>query len=177
MSIDKTENINGNDRKNIKYNINKNTISTGEKRVQISLHKFLFGIKSMKANWLLLAGILSLIVYSSLIVLVRVLLALSINYIRNKNSSELNFFCLILVIMGPVCSAMCILTGYLFKKHFEEICNKYKHNYYNLVFKQDFSWFNTQDLNKLSESIKIDIDKIERGVKFNFFILFLYYYK
>lgn len=170
MSIDKTENINDNDANN---NRNKNIGLSGGNLMQITLYKFLFGIKSRNANWLLFAGNLSLIIYSALIVLVRFLVALSINYIRNNDTSELNFFCLILVIIAPICFGLCILTGYFFKKHFEEICNQYKLNYYNLVFKQHFSWFNRQDLNKLSESIKIDIDKIERGVKK---LIFLYYF-
>lgn len=141
-----------------------NTQSSDKKNINMTFYKFFFGIKSQKANWLLFGGMFSLIIYCFLIILVRILIGLTTNFIQNGNLSELNFLCLIIAILGPVNSSICLLTGYFFKKHFFEIRYQYKKNYYNLVLKQAFSWFIKQDLNKLSKSIKNDIDKIEKGV-------------
>lgn len=151
---------------NIHTNIETDHLNT----VKVSSSKFFFGIKSSRANWFLFGGVSLLIIYSLLIVLIRFLFGLCVNYINNNNLTELNFFCLIIAIMGPVSFLFCILSGYFFKMHSNALCTHYKNNYYQLVIKQDYSWFNCQDLNKLSESMKFDTEKIAQGVFLFFFI-------
>lgn len=95
------------DKKKMSMNIGENKFHKDE----IGFFKFIFGIKSWKANWLSFAGISLLIIYSLFIVLVRILYGVGVNYIKNNNIDEVNFFSLIITLMGPLTYLICILRG------------------------------------------------------------------
>lgn len=131
----------------------------------VGFYKFLFGLKIGYENFLFFLGILFLVLHSLLTVLTELLSGICLNFFKSGIMADLETFCLFLILIGPISCFLSILSGLFFKKHSDILCEKYKKNYYSLVFKQDFYWFNSQDLNKLSESIKSDNDKIEKGVK------------
>lgn len=142
--------------------------SKNMENTKVNFTKFIFGIKLPIANFYFFLALLTLFISSSITCLMEVLYGLSLNIIANSNMHDLKILCLIIGCFGFLNFLLCLLVGFLFKKHSDHLCGEYKRKYYGLIFKQEFDWFNQQDLNKLSESIKNDIEKIEIGV-FNFF--------
>lgn len=131
---------------------------------KVGFFKFLFGINTGNAKFLLILGLFFLLLHCLFLVLTEILFGLCLNFIKSANMSDLKFLCFIIVLIGPLQFLIILIAGFLFKKHSHRLSEIYKKNYYSLVFKQDFKWFNKQDLNKFSESIKKDISNIEKGV-------------
>lgn len=151
-------------------NTSKNSDSSrASKENSVGLFKFLFGMKIGFGNLFLFIGIFMMLIHSALTVLNEVLFGIGLNFIKNNNMENLKTFCLITTFIGPASCIVSIISGYFYKKHSDILCEKYKKSYYSLVFKQDFNWFNKQDLNKLSELIKSDNEKIQKGVLILFY--------
>lgn len=152
--------------------INKNLSSNKEKeshlieheRQEIGFSKFLFGIKMPRANLYFFLALFMNFIFSFLTSVNEFFYGFCLNYLQNGDMPQLKLFCLFLGFLGILNFIFSILVGVFFKKHSNNLCEKYKMNYYSIVLKQDFQWYNKQDLNKLSESIKSDIEKIELGV-------------
>lgn len=152
---------------------NKDKISIHTQKV--GLFKFIFGIDIGYTKFLLFLGFFFLIIHCLFLVLTEIFFGLCLNFIKSGNMSDLKFLCLIIAIIGPLQFLLMFGAGFLFKKHSHTLSETYKRNYYSLVFKQEFLWFNKQDLNKFSESIKKDNLNIEKGVNL-FLIMELFFY-
>lgn len=149
-----------------------------KKNADVGFFKFLFGIKNSIGNVYLFLGIFILLIYSVVSLISEVFYGICINFIQSKQMDELKIYCLILGLTGIAYFFLFIICGAFMKKHSEYLCKNFKVNYYSLIFKQDFGWFNSQDLNKLSESIKTSYEKLQNGVKFIYhFIPFSFLYK
>jgi len=147
---------------------NKDKISRHKQKV--GFFKFLFGIDIGFKKFLLILGVFFLLLHVLFQVLTEILFGLCLNFIHSGNMSDLKFLCLIMIFIGLVQCLLMFSEGFLLRKHSHTLNEKYKKNYYSLVFKQDFLWFNKQDLNKFSESIKKDISNVEKGVNLFFII-------
>lgn len=172
------ENSNSSDRKIADRN---DEISTKNKNKKIGFYKFLFGVKSPIGNFYLFLGIFLSILYSVFNLISEMFYGFCINLIETKNMNDLKIYSLILGISGVAFLILSLLSGVFFNKHSDNLCRVFKEKYYSLVYKQDFEWYNKQDLNKLSESIKDCYDKFQSGVNFilyffiNFFKTKLFY--
>lgn len=141
---------------------------------KVSLNKFLFGVNIPLGNLCLFFGIFLNMIFSLVTSLMHFIYGFCLNSLSTYNMEDLKLFCLIMTIIGFVNFILCLLIGSLFSSHSQALTQKYKTEYYTLVLKQEYEWFNKQDLNKLSESIKSDIDKIELGVNMRFCLLKLF---
>jgi len=146
---------------------NKDKISRHTQKV--GFFKFLFGIDVGYTKFLLILGVFFILIYILIQVLTEILFGLCLNFINSGNMSDLKFLCFIIIFVGLFHCSLMLSEGFLLRKHSQTLNEKYKKNYYSLVLKQDYLWFNKQDLNKFSESIKKDISNIEKWVKFIFY--------
>lgn len=131
---------------------------------KVGFFKFLFGVESPMGNFYLFLGIFLSMLYSIFNIISETFYGFCINLIQRKDMNDLKIYCLILGLSGIAFLIFSLLSGVFFNKHSENLCRVFKEKYYSLVYKQDFGWFNTQDLNKLSESIKHCYDKFQSGV-------------
>lgn len=154
----------------------KRNSSLDENKEEVGFWKFLFAIKLPLANFYFFLGTIMMLMFSLITTLLEIFYGFCLNLIQIGDMVQLPYYCLALGLMGLLLLLFYIFVGYLFRQHSYYICEKYKLNYYSLIFKQDFSWFNKQDLNKLSESIKSDIEKIQFGVNSCFYNLFDFYF-
>lgn len=130
----------------------------------ISFSRFLFGINIPIGNLCLFVGIFVNLIFSLVTSLLEFIYGFCLNSLSTYNMEDLKLYCLIMSMLGLANFFLCNIVGFLFSSHSNVLTQKYKGEYYSLVLKQDFEWFNKQDLNKLSESIKSDMDKVELGV-------------
>ena len=138
-----------------------------------SFYKFLFGNSNFKINIYLLLTISSIAINGFMGQLMEILFGHCLNAIKHRDFFSLKMNSLSLIFIGFAIFIFTILIGLYNTNHGLMLYNNYKSSYYSLVLDQEYLWFNKQNLNKLSESIKTDLFKIKGLVNYFNFLYFL----